>query len=156
MKKVLLSMLLMMVLSVSSFAEISYDGRKERVASYAVQAQFANEYQNAENVTWTTTDRFQKVSFNLNGVEMTAFYNWRNEHVGTASVVTNYAELSANALKNLYTNYRGAQDKGYKIVQILKYTTGETNFFVHLVDEKENLIVKIAPDGSTSLFKRLK
>ena len=149
-------MLLMMVLSVSAFAETSYDGRKERVASYAVQAQFANEYRDATNVTWATTSQFQKVTFTLNGVEMTAFYNWRNEHVGTATVVTNYAELSPVALKNLYTNYRGANNEGYKVMQILKYTNGETNFFLHLTDEKENIIVKISPDGSTSLFKRLK
>ena len=148
MKKGIYSALLMMVLSVSAFANNSDEGKDSKVNSQA-KIKFTNQYSEAENVTWSSSRRFNKATFSKNGVVMTAFYNRQNDYVATTQIVEITA-LAPNAIKKLIKQF-----PGYQMGEIVKYKGADEVYFVNLKNEKENFLVKITPDASVSFYKTI-
>ena len=149
MKKVFYSALLVIGLSVSTFAANNYKEKKAANVSTAVQAQFENQYADAEDVTWTATSQFQKASFKLNGKQMTAFYNLDNEHVATTQA-TSVEKLSAAAKTRLEKAY-----KDYTVKNVIQYDNGKTIYFVNLKKDQKEVLVRVMPDNSVYFFKQI-
>ncbi|KAA5546490.1 hypothetical protein F0145_11410 [Adhaeribacter rhizoryzae] len=149
MKNILCSALLMMVISLSAFANNGTDNGKEKVSGYT-KSTFNTHFAGAENVTWSASSRFQKATFTKNGKTMTAFYDAQNELVGTTQLVEITA-LSPKAIKNLVKKY-----PNYQMGEIIKYTGNEEVYYVNLKNETTNFLVEITPDMDVRYFKTLK
>lgn len=149
MKKVFYTALLVMGLSVSTFAANDYSEKKEAKVASSLQAKFENTYAGATNVTWTVTDKFQKASFNLDGVQMTAFYDLNNDYVATTHA-TKADKLSAVALERIAKTY-----KGYEIGKVIAYDNGSKVLFVDLKKGEKEVLVRVMPNNSIYFFKQL-
>lgn len=147
MKKSLFSAILMMVLSVVAFAKNENDKGKEKKATVTYRA---HELIGAKNITWTKSAKFRKASFTKDGARMTAFYNWQNELIATTQIV-DVTELPAQAISNLVKYF-----PGNKMGEIIRYKNDETVYFVNLINEKEDFIVKVDENNSINYFKKLK
>ena len=149
MKNTLFSALLTMVVSFGAFAGNGTDNGKEKVSGYT-KSSFNTHFYGAENVTWTTSSRFQKATFTKEGKTITAFYNAQNELVGTTQLVS-ITDLSAKAIKNLVKSY-----PNYQMGEIIKYSGNEEVYYVNLKNENENFLVEITADTNVRFFKTVK
>lgn len=139
----------MMVISLGAFANNGSDKEKEKVSGYT-KSTFNSHFTGAENVTWSSSARFQKATFTKNGKTMTAFYDGQNELVGTTQLV-NITDLDPVAIKNLVKNY-----PNYQMGEIIKYSGNTVVYYVNLKNETENFLVEITPAMAVRFFKTLK
>ena len=149
MKKVFYTALLVMGLSVSTFAANDYSEKKEAKVTTSLQSKFETTYAGATNVTWTVNDKFQKASFTLNGVQMTAFYDLNNDYVATTHP-TKADVLSTVALNRISKAY-----KGYEIGKVIEYDNGSKVLFVDLKKGEKEVLVRVMPNNSVYFFKQL-
>jgi len=149
MKKSIYAALLMMFLSVATFAKADGVKTGESKAT-ATRYYFGDELEGAEKVTWTKTPKYLRASFVKNGASMSAFYNWQNELIATTQRV-DITKLSATAIKNIIKEFGG-----YKMGEIIEYKNGQTLYFINLMSETKDFIVKVDANNEVSLFKNLK
>ena len=164
MKKILFLACLITVLSAKSFAA-NNDDEKDAEVSYFAENNFLNKYYGAENVKWTVTSNFQKAVFTLDGKTMSAFFDRNGEYIATTQYVA-AAKIPAVGKKRLAKSYGD-----YKVNEVVRYDfdgqpdahlqilTGNrfynTVYFVNLKNDKENVLVKVTPDGDVSYLKNL-
>jgi len=149
MKKSIYAALFLMLLSVSTIAKA--DGVKTSESKIpATRLYVGDELEGAEKVMWSKSPKFIRASYIKNGASMSAFYNWQNELIATTQRV-DITKLSATAIKNIIKEFGG-----YKMGEIIEYKNGQTLYFINLMDETKNFIVKVDADNSVSLFKNLK
>lgn len=143
-------MVTMLAASAYAFGDDKKSDKKSE-ASYLLQAQFDADFENAKNVEWAVTDsRLQKATFELDGVYTTAFYDMNNVHVATTQHVA-VSELPAGARKELDKDY-----SGYSIGVVIKYLGEDHVYFVDLINDKEEFLVKVdAANGNISFFKQI-
>ncbi|PRY55268.1 hypothetical protein B0I27_101237 [Arcticibacter pallidicorallinus] len=163
MKKILLACLIT-VLSATGFAADKND-KKDAEVSYFAENNFLNKYYGAENVKWTVTSNFQKAVFTLEGKTMSAFFDRNGEYIATTQYVA-AEKIPAVGKKRLAKLYGD-----YKVNEVVRYDydgqadahmqllTGKrfynTSYFVNLKNEKENVLVKVTPDGDVSYIRSL-
>ncbi|MCC8408015.1 hypothetical protein LJ707_03680 [Mucilaginibacter sp. UR6-1] len=154
MKKLLIIPAIIGLLVTGAFAadkKVSADDDKNANVSYAVINQFKSDYSGAENVTWTVTESTQKAEFTLDGVKMTAFYNLNGEYLGTTRQV-NYKAISARAQKEIASRY-----KDYTVGQVIELNTGDgIQHFVDLKNDKNEILVRVAPTSAVYYFQQVK
>ena len=139
MKKVICFAFLITGLSVGSLTHTARAQGKEPRPPAQLQANFAHDYASAENIVWSASPRYQKATFAIDNVPMTAFYNRQNEYVATTQLVE---------VTQLYP--------GYQMGQIIKCTGSQDAYFINLRNEKENFLVIITADANVNYFKDLK
>jgi hypothetical protein len=150
MKKVICFAFLITGLSVGSLTHTARAQGKEPRPPAQLQANFAHDYASAENIVWSASPRYQKATFAIDNVPMTAFYNRQNEYVATTQLVE-ITQLAPTAIKNLIKQY-----PGYQMGQIIKCTGSQEAYFINLRNEKENFLVIITADANVNYFKDLK
>jgi len=164
MKKILFLACLITVLSAKGFAADKNDGKDAEV-SYFAENNFLNKYYAAEDVKWTVTSNFQKAVFTLDGKAMSAFFDRNGEYIATTQYVA-ANKIPAVGKKRMVKLYGD-----YKVNEVVRYDfdgepdahlqmlTGKrfynTIYFVNLKNDKENVLVKVTPDGDVSYVKSL-
>ncbi len=159
MKILIITAVIAILFSVTAFA--ADGGRKiatgEPTISYTLLNKFAADFKNAKNATWTVTSNCQKVSFTLNGVQLTAFYDLSGEYAGTTQEV-DYKTIPFAAQEEIAAAY-----KGYDVKEVVKfqYDINSTDinaatYFVDLKKAGSEIVVKTATGEKTSLFKTIK
>src|SRR5450432_1225793 len=58
-------------------------GKNRSVVSVFTENQFASDFPDAANIQFEKTKYFDEVSYTLNGIRMTAYYDFNNQLVGT-------------------------------------------------------------------------
>ena len=160
MKKIFLTIATAALLSVNVFAA---DGGKKSnesatAVSYAVQQEFASDFANASNVTWSITKNTQKADFIIDGAKKTAFYSLSGEFLGTTQVI-DYNAIPAKTQKLIADNY-----KGYAASEVIVYQANEvvnadidaTSYFVDLKNTEHELLVRVTGEGKIEFFKQVK
>jgi len=149
MKKLIYSASLMMLLSVSTLAKA--DGVKTGEGKTTLTyLNIGDELEGAENVIWVKSPKYLRATFVKNGAPMSAFYNWQKELIATTQHVE-ITKLSATAIKNIIKEFGG-----YKMGEIIEYKNGETLYFINLMSETKDFIIKVDADNEVSVFKNLK
>jgi hypothetical protein len=87
--------------------------------SYAAILKFNSDFARAENATWKVSANFQKVTFTLDDVKMSAFYNLRGELIGVTQNVQ-FKALPEKAKKEIAAKY-----EGYFAKEVIKLETGD-------------------------------
>ena len=157
MKKLFITAAIATMFSVTAFAD---GGKKattessEKNVSYVALNEFKNSFTGAENVSWTVTNSFQKVSFTENNTEFTAFYDLNGNYVGLTQNVA-FSTLAPSAKKGISETY-----KGYAVSSVIKYATSESDepvvYFVDLKNAASEVVVKVSADNNVAYFKTVK
>jgi len=159
MKKIFLTIATAALLSVNVFAaDGGKKGPEAATASYAAQQEFASDFANATNVSWTVDKNCQKADFTIDGVKKTAFYNLSGDFLGTTQVIA-YNAIPAKTQKLIADNY-----KGYAASEVIVYQANEalnsdidpTSYFVDLKNGAHELLVRVTGEGKVEFFKQVK
>ncbi|RWY54324.1 hypothetical protein [Mucilaginibacter gilvus] len=123
--------------------------------SYAAILKFNNDFARAENATWKVSPNFQKVTFTLDDVKMSAFYNLRGELIGVTQNVQ-FKALPEKAKKEIATKY-----EGYFAKEVIKLESGDDSFdntvyFVDLAKDGKELLVRVTPSAGVYFFQNVK
>lgn len=159
MKKLMITAVIALLFSVTAFAA---DGGKkiatgEPTVSYTLLNKFAADFKNAKNATWTVTSNCQKVSFTLNGTQLTAFYDLTGEYLGATQEV-DFKTIPFAAQEEIAAAY-----KGYAVKEVVQfqYDVNSTDisaatYFVDLQKAGSEIVLKAATGEKTALFKTIK
>ena len=149
MKRTIYAALLMTLLSVATFAKA--DGVKSGEGkTISTRYYVGDELEGAEKVTWVKSPKYLRATFIKNGAPMSAFYNWENELIATTQRVE-VTKLPATAIKNIVKEFGG-----YKMGEIIEYKNGQTLYFINLMNDSKDFIIKVDADDEVSIFKYLK
>nr|WP_294943825.1 hypothetical protein [uncultured Mucilaginibacter sp.] len=124
--------------------------------SYAAISKFNSDYARAENVTWKVSSTFQKATFTLDDVKMSAFYNLSGELIGVTQNVQ-FKALPEKAKKEIAVKY-----EGYFAKEVIKLETGDDNsfdntvYFVDLAKDGKELLVRVTPSAGVYFFQDVK
>jgi len=159
MKKLFITAATAILFSVTAFAA---GGTKtfitgEENVSYQALNRFASTFKGAKNAAWTITANCQKVTFTLGDAQLTAFYNFSGDYLGTTQDVA-YNVIPADAQKTIAANYAG-----YTVGEVIKYQNFDGDaglpssaYFVDLKKDKSEILVKVTPDENVTYFKKVK
>jgi hypothetical protein len=126
---------------------------------------FAADFPNVTNARWARSENFDEATFTQNGKEMTAYYDYDGEFVGTTNPI-NFSDLPDRAQKIIQDKY-----KDYKVEQVIFFDDNDKSdvdmvlwstqfddedlYFALLAKGNKRIIVKTNPSGNVSLFKEL-
>lgn len=157
MKKIFLTLATAALFTVNSFAADRFVKEDDAAnVTYAAVNSFNSEFVKAKNVSWKVSKDFQKATFTLDDVEMSAFYNTRGELIGVTQTVQ-YKELPAKAKKQIAEKYQG-----YIAKEVIKLETGAENsfdatvYFVDLKKDNSEVLVKVTPAADVDVFQKVK
>lgn len=159
MKKIFLTFATAALFSVSAFATGGGKKAAETAVnvSYTVQHQFATDFSEAQNITWTVTRNCQKADFTIDGTKKTAFYNLAGDFLGTTQVV-GYSAIPAKSKKQIAGQYKDYTADGvivYQANESLNNTIDPTSYFVDLKSSSHEVLVRVAGDGSVEFFQQV-
>jgi hypothetical protein len=159
MKKIFLTFATAALFSVSAFATGGGKKATEATAnvSYTVQHQFAADFTEAENVTWTVTKNCQKADFTIEGTKKTAFYNLSGDFLGTTQVV-GYNAIPAKSQKQIADQYKDYIADGvivYQTNESLNDNIDPTSYFVDLKSNNHDVLVRVTGSGAVEFFQQV-
>ncbi len=147
--------------------EINQDAVSEFTAN-----QFSADFPNASNISFEKTKDFNKVSFNQNGSQKTAYYDYNNQLIGSI-VKVSFQDLPAVAQIKILDKYRD-----YKVTDILKFNVNSenasyydndtymtlygnsldrsNNYFVELKSDNNAIVLEVDLSGEVSYFTTIK
>jgi hypothetical protein len=132
MKKIILSLVTIIMMGVSAFAS-----GKEGIVSQQAQNAFKRDFVTASNVSWEQKDNFVKATFSFNGQILNAYYNTNGD---LQAVVRNILsdQLPINLLTDLRRDYTG-----YWITDLFEMSSGDqTTYYVTLENSEKKLVLK--------------
>ncbi len=143
MKKLFISGLLAVTVSISSFAASGNN------VSYAVQNNFQAQFKKASDVQWTSGENYTKATFVLNNVRTEALYSAEGDFIGTNQAIT-LEELPVNAKRAFAKKY-----DGYTVKEAIRFEgTQESAYYISAENEKGSVILKVENNGSISAVKK--
>jgi hypothetical protein len=134
--------------------------------TYQSKQQFGADFgNNITDVTWKRTKYFDEATFMLDGKKTTAYYDIRNQLVGTTQARA-FADLPAAAQKYINNKY-----KDYKVGDVIMYDDNENNdtdmlmygrqfadednYFVELQQGSKDIIVQVDMAGQVFFFTNM-
>ena len=159
MKKVFITAVTAILFSVSAFAATGSTtiNTGEENVSYAVLNKFDNDFKGAKSPAWKVDANCQKVTFILDGVSTTAFYNLTGDFLGTTQDVA-YSAIPAADQKEIAAKYQG-----YTVSTVIKYQNDGANqdvdpltYFVDLKKDASEILLRVTPGESVHFFKTVK
>jgi hypothetical protein len=143
MKKLFISALLAIAVTVSSFAA---EGNK---VSYSVRSNFEAHFKHISDVQWTSVENYVKATFTLDGVRTEAFFSPEGELIGTSQAIT-LDELPVSAKRVFAKKYAG-----YIVKEAIRFDgTQENAYYISAENEKGSVILKVEDTGFISTVKR--
>lgn len=126
---------------------------------------FYGDFGNVGEVNWERSTYFDEATFTQGNTAETSYYDDMSDLVGTTSAKT-FADLPANAQKNInnkYKDYKVANvvffdDNEYNDTDMSLYDTrfdDEDNYFVELIKDNKQIILRVNPAGGVYFFKNL-
>jgi hypothetical protein len=121
-------------------------------ANVKVNENFTAAFSKASNVSWKTSDRFEKVTFTLNNEKVQAFYDNEGDLIGTSKTM-DFSKLPKSALETITTKYQYPE---FQLKDCIQFTNAanEQNYYVSLDKTNETVVLEITKGGSVSVFAR--
>ncbi|HXB45742.1 MAG TPA: hypothetical protein VNV85_16860 [Puia sp.] len=165
MKKIFLAAGLSLATVTVTFAQGNNDSDNPDVSSFT-KSQFATDFPDATNVHFANEKNFSEVSFTQEKEKISAYYDDRNQLVGTIQKKA-FDDLPENAKKNIQKNYAG-----YTILDVVKFNDNESdgteliqygtslddgdNYFVELKKDSKAIVVKVSLTGGVEFWTTMK
>lgn len=137
-----------------------------KTVSSEAKNNFLSDFGNIPNVKWERTVNFDEAIFTKDGKQMTAYYDFEGNLVGTTSIKM-FADLPAKAQTEIKSKY-----KDYSIGPVIFFDDNELNttdmslwntqfedqdnYFVELIKGTDRMIVQVHPTGEIDFFTSLK
>lgn len=143
MKKIIFALTLFTVFNSAAFAARN-DADKKLLNDLSIV------FKNAENIKWTSTDKFNKAVFYFNEQAVSAFYNLDGELIGYF--------IHQNVLAKEITDAIPQKYKDWKITEAEKFidADGNVKYFIQVQNIKHDLILEIASYGKATIFMNLR
>ena len=147
MKKVCIMALAAITIGTSAFAGPAAISNK-------VSEHFSSSFAKAKNVTWKSSEKFDKVSFVLNNEQVAAFYDTEGDLIGTSKTIA-LEKLPKAALETITTKYTFPE---FQLKDCIEFTnaSNEKNYYVAFGKKNEDLVIEITRSGAVSVFARTK
>ena len=147
MKKLIISGLFALALVTSAFAAPTSMNAK-------ANAHFLASFAKAKNVSWTSFDLYEKVSFMQDNEKVEAFYGTDGEMIGVSKTIA-LDKLPKDALKTITTTYTFPE---YQLKDCLVFTDSdnEKTYYVSFDKANENIVMKVTPGGFLRLMSKSK
>jgi len=143
MKKTILSVALLLVLGVSSFAN-NNEGVNQKASN-----SFSKEFNTAKDVKWDNGREFSKVTFTLNGQVMFAYYTSNGEKLAMSRNIVS-SQLPINLLNDLKKDYND-----FWITDLFEMATGnETSYYVTIENADTRIVLKSSDASSWEVYKK--
>lgn len=135
------------------------------IVSVKSKNSFYTDFGNMSDVKWRSSDYYDEAIFTKNGSEMTAFYDFYGDLVGTTQVKT-FADVPLKGQKEIKKNYSDFtigpvifyDDNEFNSMDMLLYNTefqDEDNYFVELTKGADRKVVRVDMAGNIYFFKQL-
>ena len=112
---------------------------------------FNRQFKNASNISWTTGENFLKATFIVNNCEMEAFYNLHGGLIGTSEKIT-LEQVPVKVKRSFAKKF-----ERYSVIEVIRFQGSEgSSFYLGAENDQEKLIVKVCPDQSLSIFKKVR
>jgi hypothetical protein len=113
---------------------------------------FATSFSKAKNVSWESSDKFDKVSFILDNEKVDAYYGSEGELIGTSKTLS-FEKLPKSALETITTKYTYPN---YQLKECIEFTYGnnEKKYYVSLDKTNETVVLEINKAGTVSVFAK--
>ncbi len=144
----------------------------QNAVSESTRNQFIADFPDAANIRFKKTNDFNEVSYSLNGRDMTAYYDFNNQLVGTINYQS-FGNLPANAQAKILDDY-----PNYKVVKVLRFNVNSdnesyiendtymtlygnsfdksNNYFVELKSDHKAIVLEVDLSGEVSYFTAIK
>jgi hypothetical protein len=145
MKKIILSMTILLMMGLSSFAAGTGNDHNE-----AVQA-FRKDFAGATNVVWEQNNNLLRVNFTFNGLILSAYYSNEGE---LQAVVRNISsdQLPISLLTDLKKNYGN-----YWISDLFELVSGDqTHYYITLENADKKIVLKSAGLSQWEQYSKVK
>ena len=145
MKNVFLAALIALTFTTSAFAANNHEASSKAVMHLQVT------YNNAENISWTVSNDYQKASFTQNNQKVEVFYDAWGELVGTFTTMA-YDKLPKAALDVLTTQYTFPD---YQLKECIEFTDADNrkSYYLSFDLNEENIVLEISTRGLVAVVK---
>lgn len=141
-------MIIMSVVLVAGFSQAFADKGKDKEMNQQAAASFSRDFVTAKNANWEQYKNYAKVTFNIDGQIMFAYYS--NENGQLMAVARNI--LSDQLPISLMTSFRNDY-KGYWISDLFEMASDEqTNYYATLQNANQTVILK-STGSAWSVYK---
>lgn len=145
MKKLFIAALTTLFIGTSAFAGPA-------AVSSKVVNHFSAAFKSATEVTWTSTEQFNKASFILNNEQVNAFYDPYGNLIGTSKTIK-FDKLPKNAIENIVSSYTYPE---YQLQECIEFVNAknETAYYVSMENLNESIALEISPKGKVNIFSK--
>ena len=125
-----------------------------KTVSTKVTEHFATSFTNAKNISWNSTEKYDKVSFVLGSEKVNVFYDTEGELLGTSKPIA-FDKLPKSSLETLTTRYTYPD---YQIKDCIEFINAgnEKNYYVSFEKKNKTVVLEITKAGMVSVFARTK
>ena len=123
-------------------------------ASIKIKEHFTASFSKAKNVTWKSSDRFEKASFILNNEKVDAFYDTDGDLIGTSKAMA-FDKLPKSSIETITTKYTYPD---YQLKDCIEFinSSNEKNYYVSFDKVNETVVLEITKSGMVSVFSKTK
>jgi len=147
MKKKFLVIAVVIMLTKTAFAD-------EYNISFSIINSFKTNFTSAKNVNWKLANDYVKASFEINGINKVAIYNYEGELIATSNKFE-FNNLPQNAIETIAKKYPFPPYKLKDCIELVE-ADNEKNYFASFETAKETLVLKISLSGKVSTFSKKK
>ncbi len=120
------------------------------IVSPVVLKAFENSFKTAKDVSWTTSDKFFKASFELNQQHVTAFFDVEGQMIALTRNITTF-QLPIVLQSSLIANY-----KSYWITDLFEVANEQGNtYYVTVETADSKVVLKSNSSYNWSTYKKL-
>src|SRR3954465_4694295 len=143
MKKLILSTILLLALTFTTFAG-------EKNSNKQLLNDLTKAMNSSSSTKWITENNNKRVTFNFNGRYVSACFYQEDEFVGFSVPILS-TELSSKIAETIAKKF-----KYWKISDAILFidNSGDTNYFVQVERNSSKLALKVSLNGQTSIFSK--
>lgn len=145
MKKLLIPVLAAITIATSSFASTASENS-------GVNEHFTTSFSKAKNVSWKSTESYDKASFQLGSENVDAFYNADGSLIGTSKTMA-FDKLPKAALETITTKYTFPE---FQLTDCIEFVNAdnEKNYYVSFDRKNDSIVLEISKFGSVRIFSK--
>ncbi len=147
MKKNFLVIVAVILFTTTAFAD-------ENNVSFSIINNFKTNFTSAKNVNWKLANEYVKASFEINGINKVAIYNYEGELIATSNKFE-FNNLPQNAIESIAKKYPFPPYKLKDCIELVD-ADNEKNYFASFETAKETVVLKISLAGKVSIFSKKK
>ncbi|NCI46632.1 hypothetical protein [Sediminibacterium soli] len=118
--------------------------------SARISDHFSSAFKNAQNVTWTTAEKYDQASFTVGAQKVDAYYDTDGELIGTIRGM-DFDKLPQSAIETITTKYTFPE---YRLTDCIEFTdrASNTSYFVSFQNKKDTVVYEISKNGRLKYF----